>query len=530
MSILQMSLQAGLLIVAIVMIRALALNRLPKQTFLVLWGVALARLLVPFSVSSRFSVYALVRPVIEGAISGATTPMIAPMATTPPAGVQPVEAFAAALPQTAASIDGIMVIWLAGMLLSVVVFAALIIKNQRILRFSVRVRSDAIDQWTDEHKLLRPLDILCSDRITTPIAAGIMRPRIVLPKTMDLHDNELLQYVLTHEYFHIRRFDAAWKLVMLAALCMHWFNPLVWVMFILANRDLEITCDEMVVKHFGANTKAAYAVSLISMAETRSRFTPLYNGFSKNSAEERITAIMKYKRTSMSAVALAVLLIFGMTTVFASTPNGDALVLQDAQANQSTYDAKIKAEDVLAFDREIIPCVDGVSAQHRTSQGQMAIYTNGEGAWRLAAGQMVGITFDTALVDGLESSGQGVWFGYIKDGEYVRCGNSPDVENHELLGETTLSFVAPQDGDYRFFMVNMSGEAIDVNSCTVGANSAYGAEDRLVEPTPQPSGAGALQPVRTPSGPIPTSEPMSQPQPSGAPQLPVKTPQPADAG
>jgi len=107
--------------------------------------------------------------------------------------------------------------------------------------------------------------------------------------------------------------------VLIAVLCVHWFNPLVWAMYILANRDIELSCDEAVVRLFGENTRAAYARTLISMEETRSGLTPLCNNFNKNAIEERITAIMKMKKTSMFSLVLAVALIVGVTTGFATS-------------------------------------------------------------------------------------------------------------------------------------------------------------------------------------------------------------------
>src|SRR5699024_8410929 len=100
--------------------------------------------------------------------------------------------------------------------------------------------------------------------------------------TMDYTDTRRLKYVLTHELIHIKRFDMLAKYVLVAALCIHWFNPLVWVMYILANRDLELSCDEAVVKTFGENEKSSYANTLISLAESRNRWIPLYSNFSKN--------------------------------------------------------------------------------------------------------------------------------------------------------------------------------------------------------------------------------------------------------
>lgn len=108
---------------------------------------------------------------------------------------------------------------------------------------------------------------------------------------------------------------------MIAVLCVHWFNPLVWAMYILANRDIELSCDEAVVRLFGENTKAAYARTLISMEETRSGLAPLCNNFSKNAIEERITAIMKIKKTTVFSLVLAGFIVVGTATAFATSAN-----------------------------------------------------------------------------------------------------------------------------------------------------------------------------------------------------------------
>ena len=121
---------------------------------------------------------------------------------------------------------------------------------------------------------------------------------------------------------HIRRFDSIKKLVLITVLCVHWSNPLVWAMYILANRDIELSCDEAVVRLFGENTKAAYARALISMEETRSGLTPLCNNFSKNAIEERITAIMKIKKRTIFSFVLAGVIVAGTATAFATSANG----------------------------------------------------------------------------------------------------------------------------------------------------------------------------------------------------------------
>ena len=110
---------------------------------------------------------------------------------------------------------------------------------------------------------------------------------------MDWKNEKQLQYVLSHEYVHIYRYDAVTKLIVTLALCIHWFNPFVWVMYILFNRDIELACDESVIRQFGEKSKSAYSLMLINMEATKSGLLPFCNNFSKNAIEERITAVMK---------------------------------------------------------------------------------------------------------------------------------------------------------------------------------------------------------------------------------------------
>ena len=325
MSILQMSISAGVLVIAIVLIRAVALNWLPKKMFLILWCVVLFRLLVPFSIPLPFSIQSAVSEVsrtiipdnlIMSVIENLINTVDNATGITETSGTA--EQIADLTQRQDISIAPTTAIWLAGMLFALLFFAVIHYKNQKRLRFATAIRdNDFLNEWIAEHRHIRPITITQSDRIISPLTAGIFSPRIILPKSMNMSDKQLLDYVLTHEYYHIRRFDVIWKMVLLLALCVHWFNPVVWVMFILANRDLELTCDEAVLHCFGMETKKDYAKILIGMVEQRSRFAPLHNGFSKNATQERIVSIMKIKKSSMLAIVVAVLLVAGATTAFA---------------------------------------------------------------------------------------------------------------------------------------------------------------------------------------------------------------------
>ena len=158
----------------------------------------------------------------------------------------------------------------------------------------------------------------CSDRVDSPLTYGLLRPVILLPKTLDRSDVSRLAFVLTHEMAHIRRFDALSKLLLAAAACLHWFNPLVWVMLVLANRDLELSCDAAVVRLYGAEARAPYARTLLELEARRSRFLPLCSAFNKNALEERIGAIMRSRKTSAAALAVALVLVVALTAVLAT--------------------------------------------------------------------------------------------------------------------------------------------------------------------------------------------------------------------
>lgn len=319
MSLLQMSVSAAVMIFVITVIRALAINRLPKMTFTVLWGIVLARLLVPFSLPSPLSVYSLIRHVGEGTAAGmvpAGAAQIADGFPVVPAGT-PIPAASA---QTAAAASWLKMplwawIWGIGFLLCGLYFTAAYIRCRCRFMTSQRVENDFTVQWLTEHRCKRPLTIRQSSRVPSPLTYGYLRPVILMPAGTDWEDTKELQYVLAHEYVHIRRFDGVTKFFLTAALCIHWFNPLVWVMYLLANRDIELSCDEKVVRMFGEAMKSAYALALIGMEEKKSGLTPLCSHFSKNAIEERVEAIMRVKKMTVYslAAACAVVLVIGST-------------------------------------------------------------------------------------------------------------------------------------------------------------------------------------------------------------------------
>ena len=326
MSFLQMSLTGGVMIAVSTLLRALAMNHVPKKTFLALWGVALVRLLAPVSLPSPLSVYSLL-----ARERAARLPEVAAVVTRLPSAIPAGQASAQ---ETAASLSVWSIVWIAGALLCAAFFAVAYCKCRREFRMSLPVDNRFTRRWLAEHPLRRRLAIRQSDRVSSPLTFGVLRPVILMPKAADWTDERALSYVLEHEFVHIQRFDALSKLLLIAAACVHWFNLLVWAMYVLANRDLELSCDETVVRRFGG-ARASYARVLIGMEAERSGFAPLCNHFSRTAIEERITAIMKTKKITFLSLLLAAALIAGTVTVFATTeqqPTG-AVTEQNAAAS-----------------------------------------------------------------------------------------------------------------------------------------------------------------------------------------------------
>ncbi|GFI18221.1 regulatory protein BlaR1 [Lachnospiraceae bacterium] len=311
MSLLQMSFTGGILILAVIVIRALAINMLPKKAFNALWWISVVRLMIPFSIPSAFSVYSLMGSHAPG--NGSQAIRVLPIGASGQAASMPDSITNAVSTWT--------IVWAAGVLVCAVFFSLAYWKCWKEFQTSLPVGNDFTENWLCVHQQRRRISIRQSGRFSAPLTYGVLHPVILMPTSTKWENTDSLAYVLAHEYVHIRRFDSIRKLVLIVVLCVHWFNPLVWVMYILANRDIELSCDEAVVRLFGENAKAAYARALISMEETRSGLTPLCNNFSKNGIEERITAIMKIKKTTVFSLVLAGFIVVGTATAFATSAN-----------------------------------------------------------------------------------------------------------------------------------------------------------------------------------------------------------------
>lgn len=498
MTILEISLSASIIIVIATIIRTIAINKLPKKFLLLLWGVILCRLLIPFTIPSKFSIYSILR-YATSSLPHKTSLITITQPYNTELGVNDA---VLEISQSLLKISVPTVMWFIGISVCALYFTISYIKSLREFQQSLPIQNDYVKNWQDKLITKRLIDIRVCEFITSPLTYGIFKPVILLPKHTDWKNHKKLYYILIHEYIHIKHFDALIKLMLAIALCVHWFNPLVWIMYVLANRDIELLCDETVIRTIGNTQKSDYAMTLINMEETKFSFGSIYSSFSRYATEERINAIMKMKKMSIIGIVVTIALIIATTLVFATSAatrdndimkqdkintwtvydsddslvyhrtvdDNDNEVLLDYIPENPDGDIKIKRyEDIFSFYSMTMNCRNGVSGEHKRANGELAIYTNDGGSWNLTKGQSVDVTFDTKRVEGFKK-GQGILFGYVKNNEYILYKHDSKLETDQrffLLDKTTISFIAPEDGEYSFFIVNMGSDTIYINSCVV---------------------------------------------------------------
>ncbi|MBQ6116778.1 MAG: M56 family metallopeptidase [Oscillospiraceae bacterium] len=323
---------AACVVIAVVLLARLALRRAPKKWSYLLWSVVAFRLCCPVSFKSVFSVFRL-KPLQGAAATAAETtvtqtsaityipqitaqgPAVTPVtpaaptvSITPSATVTPgvvATPGAAEAVQSAPSLLTVLTwmmiwLWLAAMLVLIGYSIYSYVKMRRVVDDAVLVRDNIYE----------------TDRIRTPFILGLIRPRIYIPVGLQ---GEQLDYVLTHESYHLRRHDNFIKTFAFLLMAVHWFNPLVWVAFHLMSRDMEMSCDEAVLgRREGANKM--YSTALLTFAAP-SHFpaaTPLC--FGESSVKSRIRNALRWRRPRTWVTLLAVALCIAALAACATNP------------------------------------------------------------------------------------------------------------------------------------------------------------------------------------------------------------------
>jgi len=305
LKILSMSYSAGWLILTILLLR-LVLKKAPKWISVALWGIAAARLLLPFSLESVFSMMPsgeLVTPEIMldptptiqsgiPMVNDVINPIIQQsFASTPGTSMNPLQLW---IPVAA-------ILWLAG-------FAAMVLY---ILISYWKLKQEVSDGVEVKAGIYR------GKNAPSPFVLGLLRPRIYLPEGISEDDEP---FVIAHEEAHIRRRDHWWKPIGFLLLSIHWFNPLMWLGYIFLCRDIELACDEKVIDALGEEVKADYSQALLNCSVSRKRIAACPLAFGEVGVKQRIQSVLHYKKPAFWILIAAIVVCCVVAVCFLTDP------------------------------------------------------------------------------------------------------------------------------------------------------------------------------------------------------------------
>ncbi len=309
-----LSIQAGLIICVVLAVRLVfSIGKVPRRFSYALWIIPFLRMLLPWQLESEFSMmperaFAIGSNTVQRAV-GYVSQIEASVGTQIAEGNKAVaaEAGKGTLMQLFVLLAG--AVWLVGVLLLFAYSAVSYWKLKKRLVCSVRMEKN----------------IFLADEIATPFVLGLFRPQIYLPS--DIQENEMA-YVVAHERTHIRRGDHIIKIAAFFLTCIYWFFPPAWLAFYLMGKDMELSCDEAVMRQFGEGCRKEYASVLLSFAGGRGRITGVPLAFSEGNTKKRIVNIMKYKKPIFWGTAAGIAALAVLAVSFLTSPKAECLLTE----------------------------------------------------------------------------------------------------------------------------------------------------------------------------------------------------------
>lgn len=313
LKIVNMSISASWLILAVLILR-LVLKKAPKWVNVLLWGIVAVRLICPFSFESALSLIPSAETFPEKIISGPSFDV--------QTGITPIDnrindylgdRYFEGVTVPTNNGNNVMtiltIVWIIGILL---LATYTIISYQRLNR-----KVDTAVHYKD--------NIFQSENVSSPFVLGIIKPRIYLPFNMN---GQVLEHVVAHEQAHIRRKDHWWKPLGFFLLTIHWFNPLMWLAYVLLCRDIELACDEKVIKELGNEQRADYTQALVACSVNRRRIAACPLAFGEVGVKDRVKSVMNYKKPAFWVIIIAVIVCVGVAVCFLTNPKQDRYTLR----------------------------------------------------------------------------------------------------------------------------------------------------------------------------------------------------------
>lgn len=335
-----LSISASWLILAVLVLR-FVLKKAPKWVMPLLWGVVALRLVCLFSIESALSLIPSAETIPREIVTETREPVLYEQATLDIV-TNPTLPSAAEVPvgvsrqQAQVDFNIYSVLWLAGMAALLVHALVSAGKLKRKLATAILLRDNIYE----------------SEFVDSPFVFGVVKPNIYLPMHMD---EGTAAYVIAHEHAHLARRDHWWKVLGYLVLALHWFNPLVWVAYILFCRDIELACDEKVVKGLDGAARADYSQALLSCAAPKRAVAACPLAFGEGNIKMRVKSALHYKKPAFWVAAAAVLAVVIVAVCFLTNPRSERGSLVWAQ--------KLNAADVASI--ELYVPAEGEARQYK---------------------------------------------------------------------------------------------------------------------------------------------------------------------
>lgn len=313
LKIVNMSISASWLVVAVLILR-LVLKKAPKWVNVLLWGIVAVRLICPFSFESALSLIPSAETFPEKIISGPSFDV--------QTGITPIDnrindylgdRYFEGVTVPTNNGNNVMtiltIVWIIGILLLATYTVISYWRLHREIDTAVRYKDN----------------IFQSENVSSPFVLGIINPRIYLPFSMNEQD---MEHVVAHEQAHIRRKDHWWKPLGFLLLTIHWFNPLMWLAYVLLCRDIELACDEKVIKGLGNEQRADYTQALVACSVNRRMIAACPLAFGEVGVKERVKSVMNYKKPAFWVIIIAVIVCVGVAVCFLTNPKQDRYTLR----------------------------------------------------------------------------------------------------------------------------------------------------------------------------------------------------------
>ncbi len=436
-----LSISASWLILAVLVLRVV-LKKAPKWVMPLLWGVVALRLVCLFSIESALSLIPSVETIPSEIVTETREPVLYEQATLDIV-TNPTLPSAAEVPvgvsrqQAQVDFNIYSVLWLAGMAALLVHALVSAGKLKRKLATAILLRDNIYE----------------SEFVDSPFVFGVVKPNIYLPMHMD---EGTAAYVIAHERAHLARRDHWWKVLGYLVLALHWFNPLVWVAYILFCRDIELACDEKVVKGLDGAARADYSQALLSCAAPKRAVAACPLAFGEGNIKTRVKSALHYKKPAFWVAAAAVLAVVIVAVCFLTNPKSERGSLVWAQKLNAADVASIelyvpaegKARQYKKLDtEEMAQAVELINSSRGTYIEKPETVYAGLPVWFLltmddgtvhAVGSVVG---HYLIIDGdtfdADVENQAEWENYVLKGDSASPIDMADRLSYALYGMTT---------------------------------------------------------------------------------------------